>query len=160
MLNLAGELKNSLSNGPEMRYVLFLQGCPHHCYGCHNQHTWEFKNNRLMYVEDVYNMIINELPIISGVTFSGGEPFCQAKELYDLSLLLKKKGLNILCYTGFTIDEIKESNDIDKIKLLSSLDYLIDGKFEIDNMENAPLYRGSCNQKMYKLDNGNIVKIL
>jgi anaerobic ribonucleoside-triphosphate reductase activating protein len=49
MINIASILYNDLANGPNLRTVLFVQGCPHHCKGCHNQHTWSMdRNGQLM----------------------------------------------------------------------------------------------------------------
>ena len=167
MLNLAGELKNSNANGPGLRYVIFTQGCSHspHCKGCHNQHTWSNKPNLLISVDDMLEKIKNEIPLIKGVTFSGGEPFDQAKDLYELAIKCKQLGLNVLCYTGYTYEEIQEmfllrSMDFTyKKRLLDNIDILIDGKFEIDKQENHGIYRGSSNQRMICLNNGKIVKI-
>lgn len=155
-INVAGILKNSLSNGPGMRYVLFVQGCPHHCDGCHNKHTWSFEENRLMTIDEVFNDIKEQLPLIQGVTFSGGEPFDQPYPLYVLAKRIKEElKINVMSYTGYTYDEIKGCSmfrDCDstyKNNLLDVLDILVDGKFEKDNTKDAPKWAGSANQKIY-----------
>jgi anaerobic ribonucleoside-triphosphate reductase activating protein len=167
MLNLAGEIKNSLTNGPGLRYVIFTQGCSHspHCKGCHNIHTWSNEPNLLISIDDMFKNIEKELPLIKGVTFSGGEPFDQAKELFELAIKCKSLHLNVLCYTGYTYEELQQISLLRSMeatyirRLLESVDILIDGKFEIDNQENHGLYRGSKNQRMIYLDKGKIIKI-
>lgn len=167
MLNLAGELKNTNANGPGLRYTIFTQGCSHtpHCKGCHNEHTWDDKPNRLITVDEIFEEIIKEIPLIKGVTFSGGEPFDQADELYKLAIKCKEVGLNVMCYTGYTYDELKSLFIMRSMKftnmkkLLENIDILVDGRFEIDNMIGAGLYRGSKNQRMLYLENGEIIKI-
>lgn len=150
MINVAGIIKNSLSNGPGMRYVIFVQGCPHHCDGCHNEHTWDFKDNRLMTVNEILEDIKNEMPLIKGVTFSGGEPFEQAKELTVLAKRIKNElELDVMSYTGYTYEEIQNSNSISKKDLLENIDILVDGKFELNNIEGAHIWAGSANQKVY-----------
>jgi anaerobic ribonucleoside-triphosphate reductase activating protein len=167
MLNLAGEIKNSKANGPEMRYVIFTQGCSHvkKCEGCHNPHTWSDTPNRLVPVDEVALDIIKEMPIIQGVTFSGGEPFDQAKPLYELAIKLKEAGLSVMCYTGYTYDELQglflmRSMEFTYMKrLLENIDILVDGAFDLSKSENPGLYRGSSNQRMLYLDKGEIIKI-
>lgn len=163
MLNLAGEIEDSLANGPGMRYVLFTQGCNHHCLGCQNQHTWEFKDNLLLDVDDVFEKIKN-MPFITGVTFSGGEPFCQAEDLYLLGKRIKEElSLNIMIYTGYTYEELIQQSCLCsmemtyRLRLLEITDILIDGKFEIDNQENSHKYAGSANQRVLYLKGGEIV---
>ena len=71
--------------------------------------------------------------MLCGVTFSGGEPFCQAKELAYLGEKIKQNYLDIITYTGYTFEElIKKADDDNCYKdLLKITDYLIDGKFVI-----------------------------
>ncbi len=101
----------------------------------------------LIPVSELYEMIISS-PGIEGVTYSGGEPFEQARGLYHLSKLLKEKSFSVMSYSGFTYGELKRKHDRYVSGLLSMLDIMIDGRFEIQNA--APLlWRGSYNQKVY-----------
>lgn len=100
-----------------------------------------------MSVSDLYELITSNTNI-EGVTYSGGEPFEQAEGLYHLSKLLKKEGLTIMSYSGYTYDELVYRNDKYVSGLLSTLDILVDGRFKAD--EAAPLmWRGSRNQRVY-----------
>lgn len=75
-LRIAGVVRESIVDGKGLRFVVFCQGCPHHCPGCHNPQTHDFLGG---YDIDT-NKIVAEIkknPLLQGVTFSGGEPFCQ-----------------------------------------------------------------------------------
>jgi anaerobic ribonucleoside-triphosphate reductase activating protein len=167
MLNLAGELKNSNANGPGLRYVIFTQGCSHpvKCEGCHNSHTWEKRDNMLITVDEMALDIVSEMPLINGVTFSGGEPFDQAAALTELAIKLKSAGLSVMCYTGYTYEQIRSyavmrSMEFTQMnRLLDNIDILVDGKFDINQIKCAGLYRGSANQRMLYLEKGQIIKI-
>ena len=76
MLRIAGTVGESIVDGPGLRYVLFLQGCPHRCPGCHNPETHDFSGGREVSLAWVL-ADVEKNPITRGVTFSGGEPFCQ-----------------------------------------------------------------------------------
>ena len=168
MLNLAGELVNSNANGPGMRYVIFTQGCSHEpkCEGCQNSHTWDpEKTCNQITVEEMALCIIQEKPIITGVTFSGGEPFDQAKSLFELAVKLRSAGLSVMCYTGYTYEELQQLfllrsiESMNMYHLLCNIDILVDGKFDITRTDGAGIYRGSSNQRMLYLDKGKITKI-
>ena len=77
-LMLAGVMDESIVDGPGIRYVVFVQGCPHRCEGCHNPQTHDFSGGQTADIPKILEEIDSD-PMISGVTFSGGEPFCQAE---------------------------------------------------------------------------------
>lgn len=147
-LQVAGFLDNSMVNGKGLRSVLFVSGCKHNCEGCHNKIMQTFDYGDKVNIDDLLNRINHNIPLINGVTFSGGEPFEQAKRLYVLAEKVKKQGLNLWCYTGYTYEEILQSNDDYKIKLLKYIDVLVDGKFEKDLTEGSSKYAGSRNQRV------------
>lgn len=149
MLNVARINERSCVNGPGNRFVIWLQGCSLKCPGCINPEFWLKEPRMLLSVSELYEMIIDTLGI-EGVTYSGGEPFEQAKALYKLTDLLRQKGLTIVSYSGFTYDEILNSNDEYRKLLLSTLDILIDGKYD-KNKAISLLWRGSSNQKIHFL---------
>ncbi|MBO5364276.1 MAG: 4Fe-4S cluster-binding domain-containing protein, partial [Clostridia bacterium] len=102
---ISGIEPESIVDGPGIRYVIFVQGCPHHCPGCHNPQTHDFEGGK----EQDFASILTEIdknPLLSGVTFSGGEPFCQAEALAELGKRIKGRGLNLVCYSGYTFEEL------------------------------------------------------
>lgn len=149
-LQVAGFLDNSLVNGKGLRAVLFLSGCNHHCPGCHNLDIQEFDYGEKVSIEDISKRIKSNTPLIKGVTFSGGEPFEQAKNLSELAYILKREDLNIWCYTGYTFEYIIEHLDTNNgwKELLDNIDILIDGRFETDKYSHHLKYKGSSNQRI------------
>lgn len=155
-LRVAGFLDNTMVNGKGLRSTLFLSGCNHNCDGCQNKEMQSFKYGDDVELEKINERIKKNIPLISGVTFSGGEPFEQAKELTELAKKIKEENLDIWCYTGYTIEEILKSQDEHKLNLLKQLDVLVDGKFQKHLMEGALKYTGSRNQRIINLKEVNI----
>jgi anaerobic ribonucleoside-triphosphate reductase activating protein len=148
-IRVAGAEPNSTVNGPKLRYVLFTQGCKHHCEGCHNTHTWPFEGGKLMTIDEIIEDIKSNMPLIKGVTLSGGDPMEQAEAIYYLCDRIKfELALNIWCYTGYTYEELIKENDMWKIKVLNTIDTLVDGRFDINDTKGDHPYRGSNNQKV------------
>ncbi|GAA0744041.1 anaerobic ribonucleoside-triphosphate reductase activating protein [Clostridium oceanicum] len=162
-LQVAGFLDNSLVNGKGLRSVLFVSGCYHNCKNCQNKEMQSIYYGDKVNVDDVLNRIKNNLPLIKGVTFSGGEPFEQAENLALLGGKLKKLNLDLWCYSGYTFEYIKDNMHNKKgwKDLIQSIDVLIDGKYEEKNNIKGLKYRGSSNQRIIDvketLEKGKVV---
>lgn len=115
--------------GPGKRFGLWVQGCKFSCPKCIAPHTHDFEKYKIqMNVEEVYQLILKTKGI-EGVTFSGGEPMEQASALSELSNKLKTTtDLSIMCYTGYTLEEIKQQNHSEQIEFLKYIDILVDGR--------------------------------
>lgn len=148
-IRIAGTVQDSIVDGPGLRYVIFTQGCPHHCEGCHNPETHGFSGGKLTDTDALYAECI-ENPLTKGVTFSGGEPFCQAEALYELAVRFKERGLHLMAYSGWTFEELLEKAVKEEYvgKLLHIIDLLVDGRFELQNRSLMLTYRGSTNQRL------------
>ena len=146
MLDLSGIVSDSIVDGPGIRTTIFCQGCPHHCPGCHNPETWDFGCGTQVPVEDLVD-VVQSNPLCRGVTFSGGEPFAQAKGFAKLARLLKEKGYEVASYSGYTFEELLEGSD-DQKELLSAIDILIDGPFLMAEKSLEIAFRGSRNQRI------------
>ena len=146
MLNLSGIISDSIVDGPGIRTTIFSQGCPHHCPGCHNPETWAFGCGTDVPVEALVEEVQRN-PLCRGVTFSGGEPFCQAEGFARLAKLLKEKGYEVASYSGFTFEELLKGTDAQK-DLLASIDILIDGRFLQARKSLEIAFRGSTNQRI------------
>ena len=147
-IRIAGIVEESIVDGPGIRFVIFTQGCPHGCKGCHNPQTHDFNSGKDVNIDEIVNKI-KEDPLLKGVTLSGGEPFMQAGKLAKLIDKLSDTKLDIITYTGFKYEEIiKNANDENKFyKLLDRTDILINGKFKKDKKDEKQMYRGSSNQR-------------
>lgn len=128
-LNIMGYVDRSEVNGPGCRAVVWVQGCLRECPGCFNTESWSFEPNQLISIDDLVNRILSE-PRNEGVTFSGGEPFWQAPALAEVGRRIRARGLNVMSFTGFTIEQLRaKSAPSGSQDLLDQLDILIDGPY-------------------------------
>jgi anaerobic ribonucleoside-triphosphate reductase activating protein len=136
-------------DGPGLRFAIFTQGCPHHCPGCHNPQTHAFNAGYIDTVESLYHNILKD-PLLSGVTFSGGEPFEQALPLAELAKLVHNHNLDVITYTGYKFEYLwKFSNKKNHyMDLILQIDYIIDGKFDKKKKNYELNYTGSTNQRI------------
>lgn len=146
-LRIAGTVRDSIVDGPGLRYVIFTQGCPHHCPGCHNPKTHDFTGGQEAEVEKILSEIF-ENPILGGVTFSGGEPFCQAEGLVTIAEAVKERGIHLMIYTGYLLEELQKMSDPGVQRLLELADILVDGPFVLEERNLTLQYRGSENQRV------------
>ena len=157
-INVCGIEPESIVDGPGFRYVVFVQGCPHHCPGCHNPQTHDFNGGTLI---DPLCLLpeIDENPLLSGVTFSGGEPFVQPKALLPLAREIKKRGLHLLIYSGYTYEQLSALARTDQAiaELLRLCDTLIDGPYVEEERDLTLQFRGSSNQRILQLRDGQII---
>ena len=146
-VNVAGIEPESIVDGPGFRYAVFVQGCPHHCPGCHNPATHPFEGGTPMEVEELFRQFQRD-PLLKGVTLSGGEPFCQAGPLVELARLVHGAGRDVVTYTGYTFEELAASQDPDIRALLGETDLLVDGPYLEGERNIDLLFRGSENQRL------------
>ncbi|MEE3716130.1 4Fe-4S single cluster domain-containing protein [Tumidithrix elongata RA019] len=149
-VNLMGYVDESEVNGPGSRAVVWVQGCSRHCRSCFNPASWAFEVNQLMPIEALVNKILSN-PHNTGVTFSGGEPFWQAHTLAKVARKVKAAGLNVMAFTGFTLEELRGTNSpMGAEELLAELDLLIDGPYVESlavNIPSSPV--SSSNQRLH-----------
>jgi anaerobic ribonucleoside-triphosphate reductase activating protein len=148
-LRLAGVVRESIVDGPGIRMTVFVQGCPHHCKGCHNAHTWPFDGGYLSTVDRIIEEAKKD-KLLKGITLSGGEPFTQAKALTILAKEARAIGLNVFCYTGYTFEQLCGAFDEhpEYRDLLEQCDWLVDGRFVEEEMSLMLHFRGSRNQRI------------
>jgi anaerobic ribonucleoside-triphosphate reductase activating protein len=158
-IRLSGIEKESIVDGPGLRYVLFSQGCIHMCPGCHNPQTHGFTGGEMYDAEDLVREIC-ENPLLSGVTFSGGDPFNQAEAFSFIAKLLKEKGMDIWSYTGYTIEELRSSRDPFQKELLAQVDVLVEGRFVQSLRTLSKPFAGSSNQRVIDLQKSTMDHIV
>ena len=148
-LRIAGIIRESIVDGPGIRYVVFAQGCRHNCEGCHNPETHSFEGGTLT-EPDTLLQEIRRNPLLDGITLSGGEPFEQADGLGALAEEVAKLGLNVITYSGYTFEYIQEHMQEHEgwERLLKATDILIDGRFELKKKSLLLKFRGSSNQRI------------
>jgi anaerobic ribonucleoside-triphosphate reductase activating protein len=149
LIRIAGIANDSIVDGPGIRYTIFAQGCDRRCEGCHNPKTWDKSGGFFANIPDIIDDI-KENPMLDGVTFSGGEPFLQAKEFAVLAKFIKENSfLNIICYSGYTYEYLLENATPENgyRELLSELDYLIDGEYKWEERSHDLYFMGSKNQR-------------
>ena len=126
-------------DGPGIRFVVFMQGCPLRCLYCHNVDTWELKDKNYIYTPEEIFAELNKVRafLTGGITASGGEPLFQASFILELFKLCKKNGIHtaldtsgyifneqakkVLEYTDLVLLDIKHI-DKDMYKKLTSVD--------------------------------------
>lgn len=158
-LRLAGPVEtDNIVNGPGLRAILWLQGCRQHCPGCQNPETWDLDKGVLISTNTILEELL-KLKGQSGITFCGGEPFLQAKELLKVAKFCKEElKWNAWSFTGLIYEDlIKDENSFNLIK---ELDALIDGPFILSKRDIVNYkYRGSSNQRILHLEGGLIKNI-
>ena len=141
------------AEGPGKRACLWVQGCSIQCKGCGVPWTWPVEGGTLTTVEFILNEIKKSKKKyeIEGVMFLWGEPFDQAEALAELSSKAKENGLSIMTFTGYTIDDLRETKKSGYDRLLESTDLLIDGPFMKENLDLGRPWIGSSNQRYHFL---------
>ncbi len=147
MIRVAGMEQDSITNGPGLRFALFVQGCPHGCAGCHNPKTHPFDGGELRTMAELLRTIRRN-PLTTGVTLSGGEPFCQAREMAPLARELRIGGYEIAVYSGFTWEELLLEPHPGARELLEQCDILVDGRYIAEERDLLLRFRGSANQRI------------
>ena len=155
------------TSAPWISTELFVTGCFKRCPDCFNKSLQSFNNGRNIPIKDIYWDFIKNVPY-KRVTFGGGEPFLQAEPLFYLSRALRKSGFTVLCYSGYTADELPYLFSCTQ-DLIEEIDILVDGPFIKDlfvpivpiSENNESNFIGSSNQRMINvqksLDKGQII---
>lgn len=146
-LSRAPEITSVL--GPGRRGVLFLQGCNRRCKGCITPESWLLDVGIEYPIGQIIKWFLSL--DITGLTITGGEPMLQAMALMTLiSSLRTVRDINVVCYTGFHLEELLATHELEQISLLAEIDLLIDGPYDL-NLHKNLLWRGSANQRLILL---------
>lgn len=158
-IRMSGIVPGSITDGPGIRYAIFVQGCAHNCPGCHNPGTHDYAGGKDMDTDDMLKAIKKD-PMLSGVTYSGGEPFDQPLPLIGFAKEVKALGLELAAYTGYIYEDILAQGG-DRLELLKLCDVLIDGPFIMSRRNLDIRFKGSENQRIIdvpkSLETGNTV---
>lgn len=149
---ISGVIYESLVDGIGVRATIFISGCSHHCKGCQNPKTQNFKNG-IEFTSTLQQEIIDNIkgnPLIQGITLSGGDPMYSAKDVIGFVESAKKQlnNINVWCYTGFNFEELVISTDIYIKTLLELCDVIVDGEFIEEQKDVTLSFKGSRNQRV------------
>lgn len=142
---------DDMKNGTGLRVVLFISGCDHNCKGCHNPMTHDPKSGEL-FDEAAMNRIRKHLnhDYIDGITLTGGDPLYHSnrKDINNLIDIIRNEfpTKTIWLYTGYEFNVIMEDSELKSI--VSKVDVIVDGKFEMDKADANYPWAGSTNQSV------------
>lgn len=160
-IRVADVVEESIVDGPGIRYVVFTQGCPHHCPGCHNPQTHPFDAGRWMDTDEIL-AAMDENPLLAGITLSGGEPFVQAEACAVLAEAVRARGRHVMTYSGYTLEQLlqmaKKDNAV--LRLLKATNLLVDGPYLEAERDLTLEFRGSCNQQIHKMEEYDLESLI
>lgn len=148
-IRMYGTVNDTIVDGPGLRFGVFVQGCSHHCPGCHNPESQPADGGTVRTVAEVYDEI-KANPLVHKVTLSGGEPFEQPEACAQLARALKADGYDVWAYTGYLYEDLLRLSEGNAAiaDLLSAIDVLVDGPF-VQSLHSYELkWRGSSNQRL------------
>ena len=153
-MNVVGYYPVDMVNGPGTRATLFVAGCEHKCKGCYNAVTWSPRAGS-PYSRELEDRIIADLQDTDvcrqGLTLSGGDPLFPFNVPTIKRLVLRVReecpGKTIWMWTGYAFEDLTD----DQQKIVSMIDVLVDGLFELDQRDKTLLWRGSHNQRILAL---------
>lgn len=146
-IRIAGLVPESVVDGPGLRMVVFFQGCPHRCPGCHNPETHDIHGGRLISLEEVVHQVSYN-PLLQGLTISGGEPFLQPQAVQSLAQQIQQQGKDVVVYTGYHYERLLHKFGPE---IMNSIYLLIDGPYLEGERDLSLAYRGSRNQRIIDL---------
>jgi anaerobic ribonucleoside-triphosphate reductase activating protein len=146
-VNVARWVARSRANGPGERFVLWVQGCTLACPGCWNPDTWTMAPRTLLSADELCDLVLGTAGI-EGVTFTGGEPFRQARLLAPVAARLRAAGLSVMTFTGHELEELQSTA---ARALLAACDVVVTGRFVLAERDTSLLWRGSRNQRIHLL---------
>ena len=145
-MRVISENKNDAINSiTGFTYSIFFSGCSHKCEGCFSPQTWGYENG----LEITFNELVNKIKSSrhKNVSLIGGDPFFSQNrdEVVRLIHWIKNNtNKNVYIWTGYLAEEVCEWVD------LKLIDYLIEGRFELDKRDIRLTLRGSSNQRVFK----------
>jgi anaerobic ribonucleoside-triphosphate reductase activating protein len=143
-MNIAYIEEQSFIYGPGCRFVIWTQGCSLHCAGCWNDTLWDFRDNRIMSVDQVFTQAA-EKGLIEGITLLGGEPLDQYDETLSLARMCQDRGLSVMVFTGYELAEIRKKG---MAAIMDYTDILITGRYDKAKRTLNHQWIGSTNQKI------------
>ena len=149
-MRYAGIIENDVVNGQGVCVSFWCQGCPHHCNGCHNAHTWDFSGGKEISVNGAITKIstaITKNGIRRNFSILGGEPLCDenVQQVIEITNKIRERfpWIKVFVWTGYTYEEL-----LDRGIPVEIFDYIIDGRFKLAERSLTIALRGSYNQRV------------
>jgi anaerobic ribonucleoside-triphosphate reductase activating protein len=149
-LRVAQVVSDTEAEGPGRRYAVWVQGCHLACPGCCNPEMFSSVGGRSTPSERLADLALSGAGL-EGISVLGGEPFEQARAVAELATLVRGRGLSVMVYTGYTLEELKRGDIDGAAELLAQTDLLVDGRFRKELPEPRRRWIGSSNQVMHFL---------
>jgi anaerobic ribonucleoside-triphosphate reductase activating protein len=153
ILQIAQIVPCTEAEGPGKRFALWFQGCPLRCPGCCNPEMLPFEGGTPMTLAEVVGLLqqAHAENTLEGITLLGGEPTAHAAEGRALARAAHALGLNVMVFTGFLLEELRQRPEPAIQELLSETDILVDGPYLRELPETQRRWIGSSNQRVYFL---------
>lgn len=151
VLRVGPRVTGTIAEGPGSRYALWLQGCRLRCPGCCNPHLLDPAGGEELEVAALVREILAARDHVEGLTLLGGEPFDQADGAASLCREVRRAGLSVVVFTGYTLEELRARGDAGAAELLAATDLLVDGRYDRTRPERARRWAGSANQRFHFL---------
>ncbi len=148
-LRISGIVRESIVDGPGVRFTVFTQGCPHHCPGCHNPATHSYEGGKLVSIDRIIKEFTKN-PYLTGMTISGGEPMEQVPAVLELVEKVTDLGKDVVIFSGYTFEQLLEraAKEPQIVSLLKRTRILVDGPFLLAQRDLTLLMAGSRNQRI------------
>ena len=145
---------DDMNNGDGLRVVLWVAGCEHHCKECQNPLTWNPNGGVEFTGKDAEELFRDlEKDYVSGITFSGGDPFHPAnrEQVTELIDFVKNRypTKTVWVYTGYTWEEIMQNSEL--VSMLKAVDVLVEGRFMSELKSVTYPWAGSTNQRVIEV---------
>jgi anaerobic ribonucleoside-triphosphate reductase activating protein len=153
VLRVAQVVPVTEAEGPGLRFALWLQGCPLRCPGCCNPEMLPFEGGTPVTVAELVAQVEQAALEhgVEGITLLGGEPLAHAAGAAVLARALRQRGLTVMVFSGYTLEEIRANPDPAVADLLGQTDILVDGPYLREQPETRRRWIGSANQRIHFL---------
>lgn len=149
LLRIARTVAQTEAEGPGPRFAIWTQGCPLRCPGCCNPEMFAERGGVETEVSSLIEAVLAQGEAIEGITLLGGEPFAQAAACAELAAAVRGRGLSVVVFSGYALEELRASCDPGVARLLAATDLLFDGRFERERPEPRRRWIGSANQRAH-----------
>jgi anaerobic ribonucleoside-triphosphate reductase activating protein len=150
-LQIAQIIPCTEAEGPGVRFAVWFQGCPLRCPACCNPEMLSFTGGTAISLGDLVAQIEEAARTrnVEGITLLGGEPLAHAAGAAALAQAVRERGLTVMVFSGYTLEEAQQLPDPAVADLLALTDILVDGPYLRDQPETRRRWIGSANQRIH-----------